>query len=240
MSPSRLGIWTGTAAGLAAGSLLVYAVRGRSSSLLAPSVWRGSRSRPVLALTFDDGPSESTPKLLEILARRRVRATFFMCGQNVRRLPEIARMVHLSGHEIGNHSDTHPRFDFKSAEFIYRELASAQESIQAAAGAAPKLFRAPYGVRWFGLRQAQYSLGLTGVMWTAIGRDWRSSTPQVVRRLARGAVNGGILCLHDGRTVQPAPDIRNTLEAVKNVIPLLQGRGFQFQTVSELLCRPVS
>lgn len=239
MSEAPLGIWAGAAVA-AAGAFLAYAVRGRSSSFFGPSVYRGDRSRPVLALTFDDGPSESTPALLEILARFQIPATFFMCGQNVRRLPEIARAVSAHGHEIGNHSNTHPRFDFKSSQFIYRELAQAQEAIHTATGANPRMFRAPYGVRWFGLRQAQQRLGLTGAMWTAIGRDWRSPAPEIVRNLARGAVNGGILCLHDGRTVQVAPDIRNTLDAVERIVPLLQERGFQFQTVSEMLCYPAS
>src|SRR5262249_4869219 len=140
-----------------------YAVRGRSASILGPSKYRGDRSRTTLALTFDDGPSESTPMLLDILAAHRVRATFFMCGENVRRLPEIAREVSAAGHEIGNHSDKHPRFDFKSADFIYRDLSRAQDTIRAATGVTPGLFRAPYGVRWFGMRSAQQRLGLMGV-----------------------------------------------------------------------------
>jgi peptidoglycan-N-acetylglucosamine deacetylase len=224
------------AAGLAAtGGLLAYAVRGRSATLLAPSFHRGDRSRPVLALTFDDGPSESTPALLELLRRHRVQATFFMCGTNVRRLPHIAREVLAAGHEIGNHSDTHPRFDFKSPGFIYRELARAQETIQDATGATPRWFRAPYGVRWFGLRAAQRKLGLTGVMWTVLGRDWTLPAARVAGRLLRGAANGGILCLHDGRTIRPVPDIAATLEAVKMALPRLLAQGFQFETASQIL-----
>jgi peptidoglycan/xylan/chitin deacetylase (PgdA/CDA1 family) len=226
------------AAGLvsAAGGFGGYAVRGRSSSIFAPSVYRGDRSRATLALTFDDGPSESTPALLEILARHRIRATFFMCGRNVRRLPEVAREVHSAGHEIGNHTDTHPRFDFKSPDFIFRELELAQESIRTNSGVAPRFFRAPYGVRWFGLRSAQERLGLQGVMWTVIGHDWNWPAARVVHRLIQGAGNGGILCLHDGRTTQEAPDISPTLQAVDSAIPMLIDRGFQFQTVSEILC----
>ena len=105
---------------LAAGGLLAYAVRGRSSSVFGPSVYHGNRARAAIALTFDDGPSESTPALLRILDRHQVPATFFMCGQNVERLPAIAHSVAQSGHEIGNHSDSHPRFDFCSRDFIYR------------------------------------------------------------------------------------------------------------------------
>jgi peptidoglycan/xylan/chitin deacetylase (PgdA/CDA1 family) len=226
------------AAGVAAAaeSLAVYAVRGRSSRVFAPSAYRGDRSRAALALTFDDGPSESTPALLEILSHRGIRATFFMCGRNVRRLPEVAREVLSAGHEIGNHTDSHPRLDFKSPEFIYSELALAQETIHLSTGVTPRFFRAPYGVRWFGLRRAQERLALTGVMWTVIGRDWNLPAGRIVRRLTAGAANGGILCLHDGRTTKAAPDIGATLQAVETAVPLLLDRGFQFQTVSEMLC----
>jgi peptidoglycan/xylan/chitin deacetylase (PgdA/CDA1 family) len=236
MDGVQLGAWLTCAAGGAAGGFLGYAARGRSSAFFAPSMYRGDRGRPALALTFDDGPSESTPALLEILAEHDVRATFFMCGENVRRLPRVAREVRARGHEIGNHTDTHARLNFKSPEFIYREMARAQETIQGATGVTPRLFRAPYGVRWFGLRRAQERLGLTGVMWTVIGRDWRWPAGRIARRLTDGAANGGILCLHDGRDVRPAPDIRATLKALESALPRLREMGFKFETVSEILC----
>src|SRR5512143_3045032 len=84
---------------------MAYGVRSRSSTLFAPLVWRGVADRRAIALTFDDGPSESTPKLLETLEREGVRATFFQCGANVRRLPRVTEAVARAGHEIGNHSD---------------------------------------------------------------------------------------------------------------------------------------
>ena len=230
-------IGAAAAAGVvAAAGTMGYGVRGRSSTFFGPSVYRGTRTRRAIALTFDDGPSESTPALLEILARHNVPATFFMCGENVRRCPSVARAVAAAGHEIGNHTDSHPRLDFHSPEFIYRELALAQESIRKTAGIVPRLFRAPYGVRWFGLKSAQRRLNLLGVMWTAIGKDWRWTAPRISRLILDRCTNGAILCLHDGRSVQRAPDIRPTLEAVEYVIPILKERGFQFETVSQILC----
>ena len=151
-------------------------------------------------------------------------------------LPAVAREVRDAGHEIGNHSDTHPLLALKSPEFIYREMALAQETIHLNTGATPQYFRAPYGVRWFGLRRAQRRLGLTGVMWTVIGHDWKWPSGRIARRMTAGARNGGILCLHDGRTTKAAPDVRPTLDAVEFAIPMLIDRGFQFQTVSEMLC----
>ena len=219
------------------GALAGYAVRGRSASIFAPSVYHGDRSRRALALTFDDGPSESTPDLLELLERHHVKATFFMCGSNVRRLPGIAKMVAEAGHEIGNHTDTHPRFDFKSPELIYREMAQAQESISQITGVRPMFFRAPYGVRWFGLRRAQKRLDLTGVMWTVIGKDWILPADRVRERLLSGATNGGILCLHDGRATQVSPNVAAMLGAVAKAVPDLRGRGFTFLQLSEILGR---
>lgn len=188
-----------------------------------------------MALTFDDGPSESTPALLEVLAEYDVKATFFMCGRNVRRCKEIAREVVAAGHEIGNHTDSHMALYFKSSETIYREMALAQEAIHRITRVTPQLFRAPYGVRWPGLRLAQQRLHLTGVMWTAIGRDWKWPASRVSRLVLSKAVNGAIMCLHDGRELERAPDIRSTIEAMEFSLPILKERGFSFETVSQLL-----
>src|SRR5437867_8053570 len=140
--------------------LMGYAVRGRSSALLAPSVYRGSRRRRALALTFDDGPSEGTNQLLDILARYQIPATFFVCGMNVHRLPAVARATAAAGHEIGNHTYSHPALYLRSRRFISDELSAAQSIIAHTVGAAPALFRAPFGARWFGLREAQRELNL--------------------------------------------------------------------------------
>jgi peptidoglycan/xylan/chitin deacetylase (PgdA/CDA1 family) len=223
-------------AAAAAAGVLAYAVRVPSCSLLAPSQYRGASTRRAIALTFDDGPSESTPELLDLLARHGAAATFFQCGANVRRLPEVARQVAAAGHELGNHSDTHPLLNFKTSEFIYRELAAAQETIQEVTGIQPRYFRAPYGVRWFGLRQAQQRLGLTGLMWTTIAADWKLPAGRVVARLLDGAENGAIFCLHDGRALERSPDIGVTLQAVRELLPKLMEQGFHFEKVTDLLC----
>src|SRR5947209_7024384 len=91
------------AAAVSVPAFLAWAVRGRSASLFGASRWRGPRDQPAIALTFDDGPSEGTLRILEILDRHRIPATFFQCGANVERIPSIAREV-AAGHEIGNHS----------------------------------------------------------------------------------------------------------------------------------------
>jgi peptidoglycan/xylan/chitin deacetylase (PgdA/CDA1 family) len=212
-----------------------YAVRGRSSQVFGPSVYRGDRAKPAIALTFDDGPSEGTTDLLELLKRHNVRATFFMCGKNVERLPEIARAVADAGHEIGNHSDSHPRFDFCSRAFIHGELARAQEKIAKATGVTPQLFRAPYGVRWFGLRAAQERLNMMGVMWTLIGHDWKWPAERTANLLIESARGGDVICLHDGRETQISPSILCTINALRVAIPALQDKGLKFETVGGLI-----
>ena len=189
-----------------------------------------------MALTFDDGPSESTPVLLRLLAEHNVAATFFQCGANVERLPEVAREVVRGGHEIGNHSQTHPKLYFRSPSFIREELTRAQAAIENAAGVSPSLFRAPFGVRWPGMRAAQQSLRLMGVMWTVIGRDWKLDTKSIVRRVLPKIDNGSIVCLHDGRELRARPDVGNTIEAVRRLIPILKAEGYRLQTVSQLIC----
>jgi peptidoglycan-N-acetylglucosamine deacetylase len=224
-----------TAVGASAG-ILAYAVRGRSATLLAPSIWRGPRTRTAIALTFDDGPSESTPEFLEILGKHRVPATFFQCGANIRRLPEIGRAVLSEGHEIGNHTETHSALYLRRAEFVRNELASAQRSIEDVTGMRPKYFRAPYGARWFGLRAAQNQLELKGIMWTCNALDWRLSTERIVSRICSNLYSGSIICLHDGRRTQARPNVRPTIEALREIVPTALERGFEFVTISELLC----
>jgi peptidoglycan-N-acetylglucosamine deacetylase len=239
----------GTAAGLGA-AFMAWAVRGRSSQVFGPSLWRGSPGRRALALTFDDGPGEDTPRLLEILERHSVPATFFQIGLNVRRLPHVARAVSEAGHAIGNHTFSHPmfcnpRFGFPPRRWIEHELCLAQEVIREHTGTIPVWFRAPYGVRWFGLRPALRRLRLTGVMWTVIGYDWKrtgrggpAAAQAIAVRVASKVSSGAILCFHDGRELCVRPDIGVTLEAVRRLVPLLLDWGYQFESLDNLLCPP--
>jgi peptidoglycan-N-acetylglucosamine deacetylase len=197
---------------VAAASWIAWAVRGRSSSVFAPSVWHGPRDRRRIALTFDDGPTPGTRVLLEMLEKRSARATFFQCGVQVRRNPAIARDVAAAGHEIGNHTDTHARLWLRPASFLIEEIGRAQRTIIDTTCCTPRFFRAPYGVRWPGLARAQ-----------------------VHRCLLGGMEAGAILCLHDGRELAPDPDIGVTVRAVDLLLQSLAGEGWEFATLSELL-----
>lgn len=231
-----------TAAFVTSGALLggasavaVYGSTSKSSQLFGPAVFRGSGRRLSIALTFDDGPSEGTLPLLEYLHKEEIPATFFQCGQNVRRLPQIAGEVAAAGHEIGNHTFSHPRLLFKSVDFIDREFSQAQRIIALETGVNPMILRPPYGLRWLGMPEVQRRLSLLAVLWTVIGNDWKWPADRIARRVLSSSTPGGIICLHDGRTVEERPDIQQTLAAVRTVVPILKDRGYAFETVSDLI-----
>jgi peptidoglycan/xylan/chitin deacetylase (PgdA/CDA1 family) len=225
---------TAAAGAALAGGGMYWAVCGRAATLLAPSVWRGPRGRRSLALTFDDGPSESTPRLLEILERQNVRATFFLCGTNIHRLPEVARAVRDAGHEIASHGDRHPYFVFQSPGFLRADIAGGLRALQDVTGVRTPWFRPPYGLRWFGLRRIYREFGLTGVQWTVIARDWELDAPGIVAHCAPRAEPGAVFCFHDGRALAVGPDIANTLEAVRELLPRWRDAGYRFETVGQM------
>jgi peptidoglycan/xylan/chitin deacetylase (PgdA/CDA1 family) len=220
---------------------MAWAVRGRSSQIFGPSVWRAPTHSPAaqrraIALTFDDGPGPGTSLILDLLAQHGVWATFFQVGSLADAYPAIAREVCDAGHEIGNHSHTHPNFALARPSFVEDEFRRAQEAIGEATGRAPVWLRAPYGVRWFGFRAMQKRLHLTGVMWSIIGCDWRLAAPAVEQRVLSRVRPGDIICLHDGRGTLKNPDIRATADAVARIVPTLLERGYHFETVTQLLC----
>jgi peptidoglycan/xylan/chitin deacetylase (PgdA/CDA1 family) len=154
---------------------------------------------------------------------------------NVERLAGVARDVVDAGHEIGNHSYSHAALWLRSQKFIADEVARAQQAIESKTRKRPTLFRAPYGVRWWGLRSVQREYSLLGVMWSVIANDWTRPAGAVAERVLRGAENGAVFCLHDGRELRADPDISNTIEAVERIVPMLRDRGFAFRTVTDLL-----
>jgi peptidoglycan/xylan/chitin deacetylase (PgdA/CDA1 family) len=185
---------------------------------------------PYIALTFDDGPSAKlTPKLLDLLAAHHIKATFFVIGQNVAENPEITARAAREGHEIGNHSWSHPNLAKMSDDAVRRELRKTDDAIRSAIGKPPTLLRPPYGSitsrqkRWIG-----DEFGYKIVLWDVDPLDWRRPGPAIVRdRILRNTRPGSIVLSHD---IHPG-----TIEAMPSTIEQLEAKGFKFVTVSELI-----
>ncbi len=181
-----------------------------------------------IALTFDDGPSDETPSFLDELEALEVKATFFACGRNVARRPEVARATVEAGHAIGNHTYFHPILPMCSYRRVREEIVATQAAILDATGVRPTLFRPPFGLRSPGLRRLLPELGLTGVHWSVIGNDWKWEASRIARRVLAKASGRSIVCLHDGHGALPVADRAETLEAVRRIVPALRDRGYRF------------
>ena len=222
---------------------LRYRLHSRPSHTFGSSVHQGAGHRRSIALTFDDGPSEGTGALLDFLASEDIRATFFQCGLNVVRHPAMARRVREEGHEIGNHTYTHARLppqlrrkpNIRTPVHIYQELAKTQEVLEQVVGVRPTLFRPPYGLRWFGLGEAQRRLGLLGVLWTVLAHDWEWPAARIAEHVITHSTAGGIVCLHDGRDIREHADLTEMLEALRVIVSALRADGYSFETVGQIL-----
>jgi peptidoglycan/xylan/chitin deacetylase (PgdA/CDA1 family) len=210
-----------------------YLVAAPGSQLLGATLARGPRDVPVAALTFDDGPGADTPRVLDALKAAGVRATFFLCGSNVERYPDAARRIAEEGHEIGNHTYSHPRLLGKSPGRIALEIDRAQKLIERYTGKEPKLFRPPYGLRWFGLFPILRQRKMQAVMWSVNGLDWRSSSEAIAERIVRQSHAGAIILLHDGVPPREKGNRNATVEALPAILRQLQGR-YRFVTISDL------
>ncbi len=159
-----------------------------------------------VALTFDDGPNpEATPRLLDVLARHEVRATFFLIGDFARREPGLTRRIAVAGHVVGNHTMSHPWLPRLSALRIRQEIAGCNHVLEDVLGAPVRFFRPPHGARRPAVLQTAADLGLRTTMWNLIVEDWKPQPPEaLLARLERGIAGnrrrarGTNVVLHDG------------------------------------------
>jgi peptidoglycan/xylan/chitin deacetylase (PgdA/CDA1 family) len=197
------------AAALTSASLLAggctYAALSAQSQIFG-TVLIASRDPNEIALTYDDGPNDIvTERLLEVLARHNVRATFFLIGRYVRQRPQIARAIAASGHLIGNHTMTHPWLAWQSTARVRQELADCNAVLEDTLGAPVRYFRAPHGARRPAVLRIARSLGLTPVQWNIIAKDWlpvgaEAIEARVVRGITRNQQQNRAsnIVLHDG------------------------------------------
>ena len=224
MQPLSVRRWSALLIGLALLSTPV------SSAFAAPSS-SGSQASPKIALTFDDGPSDKyTAEILDILKEYNVKATFFIIGSNAQRYPELLRRTVAEGHEIGNHTYSHPHLKTIDETTLTEEVAHTAKLLYEIAGVRTTLFRPPEGVVTPTVASAAQKGGYRTVLWSIDTMDWAQNSPaNILKQIKKEANDGDIILFHDW-VARKSP----TPEALRLVIPWLQAQGYTFVTVSEL------
>ncbi len=183
-----------------------------------------------VAMTFDDGPNANlTPKLLDLLAAHHMKVTFFVVGENAAAYPEILKRAAREGHEIANHTWSHPNLGKMGDDAVRRELQKTDDAIKTAIGTRPTLMRPPYGS--ITARQKSWisdSFSYKIIIWDVDPLDWKRPGPSIVtRRILEETRPGSIILAHD---IHPS-----TIEAMPATFDQLAAKGFKFVTVSELI-----
>jgi peptidoglycan/xylan/chitin deacetylase (PgdA/CDA1 family) len=197
-------------------------------------VRRVRTSEPVVALTFDDGPTAShAPAVLSILQSKSVRGTFFIVGKEAQNVPHLLKRMVSQGHEIGNHTYSHARLIFQPWARIRQEIEKTDEIIRTAGYRGPILFRPPYCAKLVALPLFLRHTGRTTITWDVEPDSRRrrdESAAALVSETVRSVRNGSIVLLHPMQDSSLA-----TRLALPSIIDDLRARGFEFVTVSELL-----
>ena len=200
----------------------------RERKLFLPALRRGRADDKTVTLTFDDGPHpDFTPKLLEILRKENVKATFFVIGFMVEKYPELAKAIHDGGHLLASHTFSHVNLTTIKPEEVGTELIAADEIIRRATGKPTRFYRPPGGRYNDDVIAAGTALGMTAALWTDDPADFANPGDQIiVDRTLKDLSNGGIILMHDG-----APE---TLEILPGLIQTIKKRGYSFVRVDEM------
>ncbi|MFD0167535.1 polysaccharide deacetylase family protein [Streptomyces decoyicus] len=187
------------------------------------------RRAKCVALTFDAGPSENTPRLLDILKKEKVHATFFMLGENhVAKRPGEVKRIDAEGHELANHTWSHQILADITPEEAKRELSRLQDAVRKITGKTPKLMRPPQGRTDEGVSKVSKDLGLAQVLWSVTAKDYQTNDSALItKRVLEQTQRDGIILLHD--------IYKGTVPAVPGILKDLKKRGYTVVTVSQLL-----
>ena len=193
----------------------------------------GERAGKRIALSFDDGPHPTfTPKILALLEKYGIKATFFMIGRNVELYPHVAQAVNMAEHEIGNHTYSHPHMKEITLEQLSEEVAKTERILENVGIGKPKLFRPPEGFRSKEQVAALENAGYQTIIWSLDTHDWQGrAANEIISVVLSGVQGGDILLFHDYTGKH-----NTTITALEQVIPRLLKDGYEFVTVSELMC----
>jgi peptidoglycan-N-acetylglucosamine deacetylase len=192
--------------------------------------------RDAVVLTFDDGPhADGTPAVLDVLARRGARATFFLVGEQVRKAPGVARAIVDAGHEVALHGDRHVLLLRRRVASFAADLDRGSASIAEATGVVPTVYRPPYGV--FSRRALAHvrARGLEPLLWSAWGRDWerRASPASISRRVTRRLGPGDVVLLHDSDAYSSPDSWRRTAVALPSILDAVAELGVPVDSVTQ-------
>lgn len=182
-----------------------------------------------IALTFDAAwGAEDTQTLLDILAQYNAKATVFVVGDWARKYPDAVKAFYKAGHSIGNHSDSHKAYSKLSLEEITADIQACNEAIKQCTGQTPKLLRAPSGDYTNDVLTAAEGLSMYTIQWSVDSLDWQGlEVEEMVKRVTGAAENGSIILFHN--------DVKNTPEALRQILATLSEKGYSFVTVEELI-----
>jgi peptidoglycan-N-acetylglucosamine deacetylase len=202
-------------------------------------IWAGPTNQKAVALTFDDGPSPVyTPKIMALLKRYQAHGTFFVMGHQVEQYPSLVQALIQAGHEVGNHSFSHPRFP--QIAQLSREQELERTAVDLDLLGCPqseRLFRPPYSAYDDRLKTYLAHTNRSLVLWSIDSGDWRGlAAPAIIKNVLSRVRNGAIIIFHDNNEDARA-DRRPTVEALRTILPALKAAGYRMVTVSELLHR---
>jgi peptidoglycan/xylan/chitin deacetylase (PgdA/CDA1 family) len=207
------------------GALSRTRVAAASPARKGPAVPPRPRTNRTVALTFDDGPSPDTPKILDVLRRNRVRATFCMLGNNAARYPALAKRVAREGHQVCNHTRDHANLARRPSRQVRGEITVAQAQIRGATGVTPKTFRFPYGSSDHRTRKIVKGYGLRAIGWDVDPEDWKRPKSRTITARVVGHVKpGSVVLMHDG-----GGDRRHTAASLDATIRDLRAKGYRFE-----------
>jgi peptidoglycan/xylan/chitin deacetylase (PgdA/CDA1 family) len=232
-------------ASLFSGAVAAAAVTAGYQSMAPEGQWYGStftglaRGSKQLALTYDDGPNDPhTLRLLEVLAKHNVKATFFLIGRYVRQRSEIARELAAAGHTAGNHTSSHALLTLKGQAEIRRQLSDCRAALSDAIGEHSNLFRPPFGGRRPAVLRIARQLHLEPIMWSVTGYDWGAPLAEIIERKVTRQIRGGdVILLHDGDHRQMGADRSQTVLATDRLIDRYKTEGYEFVTIPEMIER---